>query len=221
MIIIDQYSYNVEAPAAGEVVYEGNGGVGAAASVAPGVPYPSTVNVNDILVLQVVNGANTTINTPSGWTKMAFEDTGGGSTSAWFWKRATGSETGSLTVTAATYGAAISGVISRFSGIITSGNPYNATTNAQGYATNVSIPAITTTNNNVLCAAFTTIEDNGTLGSPTLYTKQFDIPDSTGTRTKHAGCTQLKATAGSVAADSMSYALSDHWATLVMALVPA
>lgn len=57
------------------------------------VPYPSTVNANDLLVLHVID-SGATITTPTGWTAIVSDGRGG-----MFIKKATGSETGNLAVT--------------------------------------------------------------------------------------------------------------------------
>lgn len=66
------------------------------------IPYPATVAADDLLILQCgINNASDTVTTPSGWTAFSGNPYSGGSDSRQylFWKKATGSESGDLSVT--------------------------------------------------------------------------------------------------------------------------
>ena len=107
------------------------------------VPYPSGVAANDILVLFVLTKDTVDISTPSGFTEGGVRDQSS-LRAEWFWKRATGSESGALTVTKASGANLFFGRMYRFTGVTTSGNPYEAAA-VTGGTTSTLTPADVTT----------------------------------------------------------------------------
>lgn len=86
------------------------------------VPYPSTVNADDILIMVVWRTVTyQTFSTPSGWTSI---DSNSYPSRRVWWKRATGSESGTQTVSITNASDTTFGIMMRFSGCITSGTPY-------------------------------------------------------------------------------------------------
>lgn len=89
-------------------------------STSMAVPYPSGIVAGDALILCAANSAPDPWNTPAGWTLKEFADSvpaSGGDLAAYVWtKTATGSESGTLTVTH-TANSIISGCIIRYSGV--------------------------------------------------------------------------------------------------------
>src|SRR3990167_5001387 len=80
------------------------GAAAAAASSTVNVPHPAGIQAGDLLVLLVLSKTGSVaINTPSGWSKDPTAERAQGTVSraAWFWKRATGSESGNQAVTKA------------------------------------------------------------------------------------------------------------------------
>jgi hypothetical protein len=95
------------------------------------VPVPSGVAANDVILLfvnTVVEGGGVTITPPSGFTNAPsspIADSVDGSTNYIFWKRATGSDSGSYTCTRSASGYS-KGVALRFTGCVTTGSPIDA-----------------------------------------------------------------------------------------------
>jgi hypothetical protein len=98
------------------------------------VPYPSGIVAGDPLILYAADANNGIFTTPSGWASAASAAAVGGN-SLWcsvFTKAATGSETGSLTVTSSG-SAALVGAIVRYTGAAAS--PFGAVVSAASGAT--------------------------------------------------------------------------------------
>ena len=85
------------------------------------VGYPSVINADDILLMIVANDRNTPPGVPTGWTLINSDFSSTTSVLSYMccWKRALGTETGSVTVTT---GVPLFGVIHRYSDAITSGS---------------------------------------------------------------------------------------------------
>ena len=119
------------------------------------VPYPASISYHDILILHVIGYEATsgapTINTPAGWTQIDQQNMGGTSLNicASFWKRADGTETGSVTVTfAGTLAGATDakvGIMSNYRGCLATGTPYEALASNTANGTNPTGSAVTTT----------------------------------------------------------------------------
>lgn len=135
--------------------YEGNGGKVEGSGTTVDVPYPLTINANDILIMMCVyEGAGRTIATPSGWTLMEYINNSSSTNVYLFYKRAIGSETGNetLTITIATLHL---GVMLRYSASVTTGTPYEDLTEVStAYDNNWDAAAITTTDVNRLAVCY-------------------------------------------------------------------
>jgi hypothetical protein len=94
--------------------YAQAGSIGTTTGTTLSVGYTSTVNVNDILVMLVATKQSTTITTPSGWT-LAGTASNASITIGWYYKTATGSESGSQSVTIGASGNT-AGVMYRYEG---------------------------------------------------------------------------------------------------------
>lgn len=106
--------------------YEGNGGIASGTNFNVVVPYPVTVNLNDILIAHVMDADNDSFDTPSGWVKFASDDTNNNLSIAIYWKRADGTETGSETFTSVlNSGSLVAGIMHRFSGCVQTGQPFD------------------------------------------------------------------------------------------------
>lgn len=149
----------------------------------PSPTYPAGIATNDILLLWVVANSPGTIGSVSGFTAEAQVDDGTNQVGArLFWKRATGSESGSQSVTV-TGGAGNNGaIIAAYRGCITSGTPYEgfscAESNADANTTHVS-PATTTLGANRLVVRLWAVTENAGVAVPSGYTEDFESVDST------------------------------------------
>lgn len=138
-------------------VYEGSGAVvvlGVFGGSTLRVPYPSGISTNDILIVQVTTyDINVNI---SGFTSAGFSAitnvTVGATYVNFYWKRATGSESGNLNLSISGSTTVGMGVIHRFSGVVTSGIPF-----INSYNTG-------TINNTVLTLSGRTITNDTSLG---------------------------------------------------------
>jgi len=148
-------------------------------TITPG--YPSTVNANDILILIVFHTNNDTFNTPTGWTHVADKSSPtSDKRAAWFWKRATGSETGTVTVTRTQVATnRFYGVIARFSGVKTTSQPYSSYGSwSENATTTYRSSALTTTGDNRLVVALVAEADNRTNQGLSNFTKQVEVKDT-------------------------------------------
>ena len=143
----------------------GSAGAAAAALASTiNVPYPAGVAANDILVVLVLTKDTVDISTPSGFTEGGARD----QTSLraeWFWKRATGSESGTLTVTKASGANLLFGRMYRFTGVTTSGNPYEAAAVTGGTTSTLTPADVTTLGADRRVVALSAIEDDRPLAS--------------------------------------------------------
>ncbi len=208
------------APPVDEPVYEDNGTFSSASSSTTiDVSYNSTINADDILIIVLINFQNITFQTPSGWTLISADN--GTRSSAAFWKRATGSESGNVTCTADSSSALITGQMYRFSGCIDTGTPYESNVPTAETGTNAPIiPELTTTAAARLAVGIFAITDD--LRDPsglTDYTEQYvkDDEDST----TFVVNTQEIPTATTVPSDTASIAATENWYTYAFALIPA
>jgi len=106
--------------------YLDNGGLTVNTGSSPITPsFPATVNADDMLILGVSNDAVGLPTTPAGWTlidsyskkELSF---------AFYWLRAVGTESGTLSVTIpGTLGGTQSAIIHRIGDVITTGTPYD------------------------------------------------------------------------------------------------
>lgn len=114
----------------------------AAGDVGPPIPFPATVNADDVLVAACISDAGSgRFQAPSGWAGII-----GNSYLSLFWKRAVGTESGTQTFPTdqpASPTFWMGGVMYRFSGCITTGTPFelNAGTSIST-STTVPIPAL-------------------------------------------------------------------------------
>ena len=104
------------------------------------------------------------ISTPSGFTEGGARDQSS-LRAEWFWKRATGSESGTLTVTKASGANLFFGRMYRFTGATTSGNPYEAAAVTGGTTATLTPADVTTLGANRRVVALSAIEDDRPLGS--------------------------------------------------------
>jgi len=149
--------------------YEGSGTIAAVVGTALNVNYPGTVDSGDILFCKLgsANNAVTWSTVVSGWTEI--RDAGGG---ALYWKRATGSETGTALFTASG-STTQSGIVYRFAGCLETGTPYEQAAHQESTTDDIVIPALAgnTTSEGLLAAMSQISDDRLRNGGPDYYIK--------------------------------------------------
>lgn len=166
-------------------VYKDSGSVTSAAGVADrNVAYPATVNEDDILLIVMLDAEADTFTTPAGWASVHAQSDNANLSVALFWKRAVGTETGTVTVTSASAATGvIAGVMHRFSGCVTSGTPYEEKiSNVVALDAGQSLSNNSALGNSRLGIVITLVADNPTItDNSTGYTEGFLFKGSAGT----------------------------------------
>lgn len=167
--------------------------------------YPSTVNADDIFLLACFDGNNGEITTPAGWTKIQeLSPEGGKGKGALFWKRAVGTETGTIAVVRDSTDFDIwGGFIARYTGCITSGNPYDTVQNWRTDADGdyFSTEIITTgVDRLVVCVALE--DDDREHDGLAVFTQDFTETSGVGSDTSISFESQSVATAQTVSAQT-------------------
>ena len=88
---------------------------------------------------------STDINTPAGFSQGDARTQNSNLRAEWFWKRATGSESGTLNVTKAAGTALLFGRMYRYTGVVPSGTPYEDASQTGKGASNLMTPVDITT----------------------------------------------------------------------------
>ena len=105
--------------------YVDSGTIGTGQDASCDVPYPATVNENDILYAVVMDADDDTFSTPTDWNVLNNAIGITNLTVSIFWKRADGTETGTETFTSASSnGQLVAGIMHRYSGCIETGTPH-------------------------------------------------------------------------------------------------
>lgn len=203
-------------------------------TASPVIPYPTGLAAGDILFLNVLSLDvlldDHTVATPTDWALADVRTlTITGYKHYLFWKRATGLESGTLTIsrdapaTTDTFG----GRMSAFRGCIASGTPYEGLANNSGNNANMNGAAVTTTGPNRNVLHFTT-HTNASQGSDCFGTpasgwdELYDTSSLSGTEEGGAGLYAKDATdAGVVAAATHVLDASVRWQVMALALLPA
>ncbi len=204
----------------------GSAGTAAAALASTlNVPYPAGVGANDALILLVLTKDTVDISTPPGFTEGGARNQGS-LRAEWFWKRASGSESGTLTVTKASGANLFFGRMYRFTGVTTSGSPHEAAAVAGGTTSTLTPADVTTLGTNRRVVALTALEDDLALGSYTGGTGALpeDVAEAT-TPTGTDGSLGLNSLARSSAeafdVGSQTIAFNRNHALFTLALIPA
>jgi len=118
-------------------IYGGNGGIAAGGGAGVDVPFPGTVNENDILIIVMMDADNDSFSIPTGdttWYRVENQTSNSNLSYDVFWTRAEGTETGTITVSSALdAGQIVAGIMYRFSGCKTLGDPFT-TSNSSSVA---------------------------------------------------------------------------------------
>ena len=206
-------------------IYEDNGGVGTGVDYSVAVPYPATVNADDILICAVMDADDDSFDTPSGWNKTVEFTTHANMSVAYYWKRALGTETGTETFTSTkNAGSLVAGMMARFSGCHDVGNPFDVTSTygVTGPGTNVNMPSIPTYGTERLVFNIVVIEDNVscTTAAPDSWTEVFYLSTSVGSDAAFKGQTIPVPTPLTVSGDTCTLGGSDYHSTQCMSLIP-
>ena len=205
--------------------YEDNGGIGTGTGTYVDVPFPSTVNENDILLVCVLDADDDSFDVPTDWAKIDELTTNSNASFAWYWKRAVGDESGVERFTSlSTAGSLVAGVMARYSGCITSGTPYDVvggpTRRGVTQSSTINLGGVSTQDIERLVVAMIGVEDNLGITKASDYTEDFEVATTVGGDGSFSFQSQEVATARIVPADTCATG-SDYWGTLVLALIPA
>lgn len=203
-------------------VYVENGGIAFGADASVDVPFPGTVSANDIFIISVLDADNDAFDTPTDWALIYQDAANANATVAFFWLRAAGTESGTVTVTGSlTAGQGVWGVMSRYTGCVTTGTPYeDATGVAVSQTSTPTIPEITSTDVNRLAVGLVSVEDNITLTGMSAYTQAFQELSTGGSDANLAGFTQEITTASTVVAEALSLASAEYTGIVGILLKP-
>jgi hypothetical protein len=206
-------------------VFEDTGGIaGASSGTDITVNLPATVNADDILIIKLGGqSAAATWSTLDGdWTEL-FDETNG---AALYWLRADGTEDGgSVLFTMSESGKTRTGCCYRFSGCITTGDPFEQEVDTATSYSAVDIPDLAgnTTGAERLVCSFAIVTDNRTGDNDaTNFSEANDQTHVVGNDGAAHLYTYQQATAGKPGADTYNISDfgSDYIKVTVMALMP-
>lgn len=203
-MLVSPYRHGIAPPSAPDFIAAGTAdAITAGSSLAPSFP---SVSANDILLLFVTaldSSGNATISTPAGWTAISsFHHALSDTASALFWKRATGSESGTQTVSlseSVDAGVAYA-VISSWGPCVTSGDPFErANFYYHGSSTAARGKGLTTTGPNRRLVTFCVHPSVAVTGTNTNgWTEHYDASTMTGSDATVSISSVAQATAGKV-----------------------
>jgi hypothetical protein len=201
--------------------YKGNGGLAYSAAGSISVAYP-TLAENDILIIQVLSDDDDTHNAVADFTKVTQLAESTACSASWYWKRATGSESGNITVTKTNADGLMVGVMSAWQDCVEEGTPYEQQQENSGDGVNsVSSSSITpvTNDNRVVCLIC--VEDNTYTGilAGGNYAADYELPSSDGTDSELAAESFPQETAANEPART-GICGNDNWVTFTFALLP-
>ena len=209
-------------------VYESNGGIASDTDADITVSWPASVAENDILVAIVGDASQNSFQlaTTGGqaWAWIGARVDSADFSSACQWHRVTAAEAATppastTFVSALSTGEVIAGVMTRFSGCYTSGDPFESKTTAgTTQSTAATISEVVTLNPDRLCCCFIGIENNVGTSGGTNYAEVMDVTTSTGSDMGFSLFTYQQATADTVSAETATVGGNDFWATYTLAM---
>ena len=192
-------------------------------------PYPSGLQANDLLILQVtIRYTSGTPTTPSGWTLLSGPDTTSSTARQWiYYKFTTGSEssTQSITFPSDLSGVTLMARMYAFRGVATSSFTESSSFGS-GNSNTISARTVTTTGTGRLAVSFVFVSDNNAVGPFTgMSGGTWTEPVNEYTTTEGSnGCIQLQtatmASAGTISGGSYTMSGSDAWGVRAFALIP-
>jgi len=198
-------------------------GSGTTGNPAPG--YPSNMQSGDLILLQVtVRDTTTTPTTPTGFTALYSADSTGTGRQWIYYKFATGSESGTLTVT---IGGSVTkmGIMYAFRNVALSSFS-EAGSFGSGTGQTISARPVTTSGNARLGVSFVFVNYNNAVGSFTGETggDWVEAVNEYTTTAGSRGCIQLQsatmATSGTITGGSYTMSAANPWGVRAFALVP-
>jgi len=205
-------------------IYQSTGGIGTGTDYAVDVPYPSIVNADDILIASIMDADNDTFNVPAGWTKIDEDGTHSNLSVAFYWKRADGTETGSVTFTSLlNSGSLVAGIMYRYSGCVKYGVPYENSSGAKAVTQSTTFtanPSVSKTNGQRLGVAFLIVEDNTLVGiwnNAHGYSEDSSLSTSTGSDAAFAAASSEDSSADSVISSGNG---NEYYSSISLHLIP-
>lgn len=206
----------------GVTQYHGNG------TFSLSVNYPSGIKPNDILIihslLQAQSGVET-LTVPPGWS-LLYEYLDSAYLHNAIWKRATGSESGSVSVTSNTPGTGVDvrqQIMTAWGGCVTTGTPFTTPQHVSATSgTTVTAGSVTTTAANQIVINFCGVREQlGTWTPPSGYTEVYDLPYAAGNQLSMTANYKLYASAGATGTQDTIVSIGDRHSAISFALIAA
>lgn len=191
------------------------------------VPYYSGLAANDIGFVQIggyVGGAGGfTFPTVSGWTLIDDQQASPGQThQAVYWKRLTGSESGTEDFQLVTTSESniATAVMFGIRGCVTSGTPYEDQDVASGTDASMTAATITTLGSNRLVLRIHMDADAGSSSVPASWTQRFEVVETAANAMTTALDTIAQSSAGTVSASTRTAGFAANYVIHTMAMIP-
>lgn len=196
------------------------------------IPYPSSIDYHDILLLMVQawesSSGGPVINTPAGWNVIGTATVGGSGffPMVAFWKRADGTETGTLNVSVTgsigSTGDAKGGMMVNYRGCIATGTPYEGAGTNAAQSTNPTGVSVTTTGpNRTIVNLFSRIVTGIGITPAAGWTEEIEVQATNASSRimSVAVHDKVEATATTESAE-VTTAASARWGDVTLALLP-
>lgn len=185
------------------------------------VPYYAGLAANDIAVIIACGYDDVTFGSLTGYTAETQVGSASATRARLYWKRLTGSESGSESITGAT-SEVNHGVMIGIRGCITTGTPYEGYASNSGSGTSVTSPATTTTSTNRLLLRTYADESGGTNTTPPSgWSERYEDWETVTGFLRLALDTKEQTTAATVTATSRTASFSSSYVTFGLAFIPA
>lgn len=203
--------------------YMGNGGMSALQDDYVDVAFPSTINANDILIIFAADADDDTFLAVTDFTWIDGDSADPNVSIGYWWKRATGSESGTVRVTSTNIaGNGIYGCMYRFSGCTTSGTPFeDPTIEAVTQTVQPLVPQVTSGGVGRLAVNFLGVEDDTSVTGATTYTQIASDIDLTGTDFGFWVYAQEIPSSGNVDQMYLGVNPQEYCGSLTLLLIPA
>lgn len=203
--------------------YEDDGGLQVACSSSSiDVDYPSIINNNDILFIQLVTYITTLTSAPTGWSIISTLE-GSSRYSYLLYKRADGTESGSVTLSCNSTSYIKLGTMSRFSSCIETGTPYTSFTenNKLGSSLgNIPISSITSPDDSLCCSFAMLHNDPTVIGDGTYYSQMFAYAEGSCFPDGALCLFTYTPTSSTAPADSVTTNNTSRMSVITLALLP-
>ena len=210
-------------------VYENSGNLTTSITVTIGIEYPSSISADDILIIVAAKdgsygSGNATA--PSGFTFLQGSDGSGDDfQTVIYWKRASGSESGSENlVWDNTPSSVTAGIMYRYSGCITTGDPYydvNSSLSLGVLLSNATIPAVNSGGYQRIVMSYVIVKRYTTIATASDYTHATYDYTTVGVDITIKSQYQQVPTASSVPSDASSLGTGSYYASHALSLQPA